>query len=121
MSSLALAPAQPYPPYFDELVYRAATVLQMHQCRVPAVPFELWSSGDELQLLASITWLPGELAPRVHVHYRRNGEFICQSLADDWFTVDPARFNVEGVVSHDEIERSIWQQEQAEAARKRRA
>ena len=113
MTAPALAPAQPYPTQLDELLGRAAAVLQMHQGRMSSVPFVLWSAGDEIECLASTCWQPGEPAARVQVHYLRSGDFVCQSVLGDWFAVDSARWNLDGLVAHDEIERTLWEQEQA--------
>lgn len=95
-----------YPPYLADLVDRAASVLHMHQGRMSAVPFEYWSDGDELQLLASLVWQHDEPAPRVLVHYLRSGDFMCRSMLGDLYAIDPSCFAVDGACPADEIERT---------------
>lgn len=100
------------PDYMVDLVDRAASVLQMHQGRMSSVPFVYWFDGDDLELLASLVWKQDEPAPRVQVHYLRSGQFLCQSMMGDLYVIDPSRIVIDGVVASDEIERTLWLQEQ---------
>ena len=107
MIEVAAAQARTYPAYYAELVMRAATQLHAHW---PAceVEFTWWADGEDHRYLARLEWPAFATAPRVIVRDARGGFFMCQSLENEWFDIDPAAIVVD--VEPDEVARYEWEQ-----------
>ncbi len=93
------------PGYMGKLVDRAARLLVAQ--RALRVDFKMWRDGEDRTYIGSLEW-GADPAPRVVVHDGRSGDFICQSLVGDCFTIDPS--NWDGTLAPDELDKFEWEQ-----------
>lgn len=100
-----------YPRYMDELLDRAASMLQARGLGT-VVEFIWWADGKSVPYTARLDWPVFSLdnTARVVVFDGRSGEFTCRSMPGDWRAIDPTTWSVD--VPNDEIDRYIWEQAQ---------
>jgi len=99
--------APQFPPYMQELIYRAAELLQAHFPAAAPVPFNWWADGEEAGYLARLEWpRAGTDGPCVAVFYGRTGQLVCKSLPGQPFVIDPSSVDID-YVGTDELARLV--------------
>jgi hypothetical protein len=90
------------PPFLQDLIERAATLMRAQWPRETMVEFDWRADGESRAYRGFLEWPLEAGAPRLVVVDGRSGDFRCASLEGQPFEIDPEDFLVDVVA--DEIE-----------------